>query len=855
MYQNWIEKFTKMRTNFFAQSHDEVLDHLVEFSKLNDKYLVELWNLVRVENDDTHLVALGGFGRQELFPYSDIDLVFHTSFPEKNEKSIAQFLMVLRDARIKVGHAVRTPKQIEKTIEDEFEVAVSYLESRNVFPDAGGPVAAKDFAIDFLRGQDQGVAFVKQLIVRFEARRDRSGRSIYLLEPDVKRGPGGLRDLQSLRWASLVRFGKDPLRDPDEEHFKNLHAAYTQAAELRWVLHLEGKRDRLRFDLQESVAEKLGYTSPKELMRRHYLSARTIRKYTERLFRAWSADTTQSLQQPYLEDDSERVKSQNQEDALIPVSQHLDDMRVFDLLEKAVKDNALLSPNLENQIEAFTKDWDESDPLKNARFSALIFDPLTSWRTSRRLLEMGLLMQLIPELKPLDCHVHHDVYHVYTTDAHSIRCLEFARALLAGNAQKVHSWIETVAGKITQKRLLLIACLTHDIGKNRPFFPSDERLGHSAKGALLSDTFGPRLGFSAVETELIRFLILEHLTLSHAARRLDINDPRVLRDIVSCVRNTENLDLLIVLTYCDISTVNPNAMTDWTSSLLEQLYLNVHQVLTHGYQKRWEMLSETIHEKTVSLIEKLGDRNDVNRFVRSLPMAHIRYAEIESLALQFKTFKKLQKDKEPQFLVHVDADSQTTELVVICKNMPGILTKIAGGLTASGVNIFSANIVSTTRNIVIDSFRIGSKLTSTQFGPVPDARLQKAIENLKAAFDGSLDVDALIEQRKSSSKTEGSRSPKVAIQTTWSNELSDEFSVFEIRAPDQSGLLYAITKCFFDAQIDIVSSKIDSEGAQVIDTFFVQSITGGKLTEELGEDILTRLLTRIEFLSAVKNSE
>lgn len=852
MYQKWIEKFTQMRTNFFDNKNTPWrLDYLFEFSKLTDQYLVELWNLVRDENDDTQLVAVGGYGRQELFPHSDIDLVFHTPDPEKSEESIAQFLMTLRDARIKVGHAVRTPDQIRQTIEEEFEVAVSYLDSRNILPDSV-ELGSNDFAIQTLRGQNQGIDFVKELIVRFGKRRDRS-RSIYLLEPDVKRGPGGLRDLQSLRWASLVRFGKDPMLDSNEEHLEHLRSAYFNAAELRWVLHLEGKRDRLRFDLQEKVAETLGYSSPKELMKRHYQSARTIRKYTERSFRAWSAETTRSLQQPYLDNDSERKKSQNEEDSLIPFSGNLNDMKVFSLLEKAVVDNALLSPLLENQIEVFTKDWDDSDPLKNDRFSRLIFDPETSWRTSRRLLEMGLLMRLIPEFKPLECHVHHDVYHVYTTDAHSVRCLEFARALLVGNAQPhVHSWIEKVANKITQKRLLLVACLTHDIGKNRA---SNDGLGHSAKGAILADGIGPRLGFSADETELIRFLILEHLTLSHTARRLDINDPRVLRDIVSCLRNTENLDLLIVLTYCDISTVSPDAMTDWTSSLLEQLYLNVHQVLTHGYQKRWEILKEIIQEKANKLIQKIGDRNEVNRFVRSLPMAHIRYAEVESLALQFKALKKRQEDKEPQFIVHVDTDSQTTELVVICKDGPGLLAKIAGALTASGVNIFSANIVSTTRNIAIDSFRLGSKFTATQFGPVPDSRLQKAIENLRAALLGQLDVDSLVEQRKSSSKTEGASLPKVDIQATWSNELSDEFSVFQIRAPDETGLLYAITKCFSDAGIDIVSSKIDSEGAEVIDTFFVQSTSGVKLEKQFGDKILAQLLRRIDFVALAKNSE
>ncbi len=844
MYQKWIEKFTQMRANFFKiPIADFHVHRLAEFSKLTDEHLLQLWELVNGNAGETRLIAVGGYGRKELFPYSDIDIVFHTPYPEESERSISQFLMVLRDSRMKVGHAVRTPAQVRKTINEEFEVAVSYLDSRELSSNALVSIPEQQVAIDELRAKDHGVAFIKELIKRFEDRRDRAGRSIYLLEPDVKRGPGGLRDLQSLRWASAVRFGKDPLCDFEEAHFEHLRDAYAKAAELRWALHLEGKRDRLRFDLQEKVAEILGYASPKELMKRHYTCARTIRKYTERSFRAWSDGTHQALQQPYLVD-VERDKYREEEAALIPLSEGLTDMGIFDLLEEASSNNALLSPLLEHQIEFFTKDWDEKDRAKNARFSRLIFDPTTSWRTSRRLLEMGLLMRLIPELKPLYCHVHHDVYHVYTTDAHSIRCLEFARAFLVDNVPAhVHPWIKKIAAKVTQKRLLLIAALTHDIGKNRP---SEDGLGHSAKGAILADEFGPRLGFSVEETELLRFLILEHLTLSHAARRLDINDPRVLRDIVSCVRSTENLDLLIVLTYCDISTVNPDAMTDWTARLLERLYSNVHQVLTHGYQKRWEILKEMIHEKTSALTEELGNRNEVNRFVRSLPIAHIRYSKIESLTLQFKALNELQKKREPQFIVHVDSESQTTELVVICKNTPGTLSKIAGALTASGVNIFSANIVSTTRNVAIDSFRIGSKISATQYGPVTDSRLQKSIENLGSVLTGASDVQVLLQQRQRSSKSDGAKSPEVPVQATWSNDLSDEFSVFEIRAPDEAGLLHLITTCFFEAQIDIVSSKIDSEGKQAIDTFFVQSALGGKLSIPIGNELLETLLSRIE---------
>ncbi len=861
MYQTWIEKFTQMRRNFFLRPYTDILTHLSDFSKLSEQFILQLWTQIRT-NKEVHLFSVGGFGRGELFPYSDIDIVFHCRDPFKHDEEIAAFLMVLRDARLKVGHAVRNHSQLQLSMEDSVEVAVAYLDCRALepaFSDQASDLRKK--ARNFLRKQDEGLTFVRQLITRFEQRRDRFGRSIYLLEPELKRGPGGLRDLQSLRWASLVRFDKDPIKDVEEEHFQLLKDAFRQSAELRWHLHLISKRDRLRFEFQEKMASQLGYFFPKELMKRHYLCARTIRKYTERSFREWSRIAQNPLQQPYSIHESDAPSSLEEQEnlsvqSLIQPLSKLTEESVFGVLQQAVIQNALLSPRLENEIEAFCSTWDEKNEERNARFAKLLFDPATSWRSSRRLLEMGILMRLIPELKPLDCHVHHDLYHVYTTDAHSIRCLEFARHLLiVGNSlahqndheksrpknDGIHDWIKEVAKKIEDKELMLAAALTHDIGKNRPSEEGVPRQGHSEKGAILADSFGPRLGFDNKQTRLLRFLILEHLTLSHAARRLDINDPRILRDLVSRVRTTQTLDALTLLTYCDISTLGPNAMTDWTSSLLQKLYTNIHQILTHGYEKRWEILQSLIEEKTLKLVSKIGDANEVGRFTRSLPIFHLQDCDVESLALQYKASKKI-KVNGAQFLVHVDDESQTTELVIVCRDEPGILTKIAGSLSASGINIFSANIVSTTQHFVIDSFRLGTKTTESKYGPVPESRMQKGIENLKKVLRGTRNVQELLQRRISSSKTTGANAPTVLPATQWSNTVSDEFSVFEIKAPDRLGLLYAITACFFYANIDIVSSKIDSEGNTIIDTFFVQNNAGKKLDEGQGEALCASLL-------------
>ncbi|MBA2663200.1 MAG: ACT domain-containing protein [Bradymonadaceae bacterium] len=858
-----------------------------ELSRATDLWLLALWEQTADKDlrELCALYALGGYGRRELCFGSDIDLVIEVQddavcADPAMYAGVERLMAWSRDARVKLSHAVRTPAQAREAFELDARTAISLIDARPLEPTrtlAWQSVDA-DEAIAFLRRDDQGTSFTHELIEAHRERLRRHGQTVYLLEPDLKNGEGGLRDLNCIHWAARVRWQFSPLDGPrpeldwNEEHHALYHDGLRCLLSLRNLLHLTRgrKHDRLNFIDQETLALHLATLYPEDypadpvaatekLMRDHYRRARAISRASERFLRRWEA-----VDREVDRDVGTCFRYLDGQLALRADCDVLDDAQILEALDQASREDILLDPALELYIDAHVQNWGEAqraDATLNTRFCALLTDQHTSERTSQRLLELGILTRLVPEFEPIVCHVQHDVYHVYTTDVHSLKCLEMARQLLGPPTDPLaQRWpaFDEIAHAIDDAPVFLLAALFHDIGKNRGG-------QHAQKGAAMMTAIGARLGLDRRRTDQLAFLVREHLTLSHTARRRDVSDKRVIRDIASRLRTVEALNQLTALTFCDMSTVGPDVMSDWNATLLNDLYRRLRAALEHGVESMWKDRQERVDEQRDALhyawldasnAALPGDpaNNDakivsrVDEFVRDIPSDHVIATAPDALLRQFHVYDRGSAVGGSAFLCTPILEHGVTEVIVSTDDVPGTLAKIAGVLSSAGLNILTANIVTTSSGRTLDIFLVHQANTSAALLPsasltalTSPRRIAQLDDRLKKVLDDQLDVEELLQRRIREARLAPRPTPSVETSVTIHQDLSDAFTVLEIKAPDQIGLLYKITRTLWKSGINTHVSKIDSLGTQVIDTFYLEDVTGGKLTPEKADLLIDAL--------------
>lgn len=878
------------------QDHDSIqFARTLTFA--TDQWLLDLWE----EAIDPHLLnscalfALGGYGRRELCFFSDLDLVIEV--PDNSiindpalSLGVERFMAWTRDARVKLSHAVRTTQQARQAFEEDPRTAVSLIDARPLDPERTYDWQCVDspMAVDFLRGHDFGETFLHDLTAAHHERRKRHGKTVYLLEPDLKNGDGGLRDLNNIHWAARVRYQFDvltelrPELDWNEEHQSIYVRGLRWLLGLRTLLHIthNRKHDRLNFTDQEALALHLSQLHPdhypqdpiaatETLMRNHYRYARAVSRTSQQFLRHWNIpdNTTSQLLGSCFESVNKQLalRPEITQDPVTDEHATLEDSQILEALAVASRENIPLDPALELYIGAHVQDWADTqreDPLLNTQFVELLTDPDISENTSQYLLELGILPKLVPEFEPLVCHVQHDVYHVYTTDVHSLKCLEMARSLIQSAQQKTpppHKWpaFEEIAERIQDIPVFLLAALFHDIGKNRGG-------RHSQKGAALVSNIAQRLGLQRRRADQLSFLVREHLTLSLTARRRDISDRRVIRDIAQRLRTVETLNLLTALTLCDMSTVGPDLTSDWNATLLIDLYRRLKDALEHGVESMWIDQLDQVDDLRDDLLASWKDARAngdlppdhqesskiaarIDEFIRDAPGDHLLASAPDALLRQFIAYDHGCTVHGTSVLTTPLPEDGVTEIILSTQDVPGTLAKIAGTISSAGLNIVTANIVTTSSGRTLDIFLV--HLAHSIAGPhraeptaltKPD-RIERLEENLRLVLDGKLDVEELLEKKIRENRLPPRPTPTVDTSVTIHQNLSDAFTVLEVMAPDQIGLLYTITHTLWQNGINTHVSKIDSVGNQVVDTFYIEDITGGKISPEKAALITTAL--------------
>jgi len=784
------------------------------------------------------IVAVGGYGRGEMAPFSDVDLLFLT--PHKitawAESVIEAMLYILWDLKLKVGHASRTIDDCVRLAREDFTIQTALLEHRWIAGDA--PLAQQ--LDDTLRAKvfsGGAKAFIAAKLAERDKRHVRQGQR-YVVEPNVKEGKGGLRDLQSLFWiAKFIHQVQDaadlvPLGVFRAEEFRAFIAAEDFLWAVRCHMHLAAGRasEQLTFDMQVQVAEAMGYADRdgrrgvELFMQDFFLHATEVGDLTRIFLTALEADHLKD--EPLLERLFKRKPRaragyeiiQNRLAIADDADFLADPLNILRLFEEALRTGALIHPDAMRLVKSNLHLFDASlreNPEAQRLFLGLLLKHGNPERALRRMNELGVLPAFIPEFEHIVAMMQFNMYHSYTVDEHTIQCIAQLAMIEKGDLKEDLPVASSIlAGSALNRRVLYVALLLHDIGKGRPE-------DHSMIGAQIARTVAPRLGLNAAEVDTVEWLVRYHLLMSDMAQKRDIADPRTVRDFAKAVRTVERLDLLCVLTVCDIRGVGPNTWNNWKAVLIRALYRQTRRALEDGM----EALNRENRgaEAQRALRAALSDwpRKDVTAEVQRHYAPYWQNLHVTAHVV----FAHLLRDLEPGTIamdLHPADDRDATRACFAMEDHPGIFARLTGALALVGANVVDARSYTTKDGFVTDTFWI----QDADGNPYDKARLPRLRKMIDKTLKGEVVTREAIKDRDKVKRRE--RAFKVPTHITFDNEGSDIYTIIEVDTRDRPGLLHDLTRTLAASNVYIANAVIATYGEQAVDTFYVKDMFGLK---------------------------
>jgi [protein-PII] uridylyltransferase len=768
--------------------------------------------------DGICLVALGGYGRQELSPHSDVDLLLLRAGARADPvRALAQaFHTLLWDLRLHVGWSVRTPDECARAAADDHTVRTALLDARLV----GGDLEAFESLSETLRAiASRDVdAFVANKTDELRARRLKLGDSVFVLEPNLKAGEGGLRDLETALWLAEARFGVRGLAGLERRSLLPssevavLRSAHDFLLRSRHQLHYlrARKEDRLTFDLQEEVAAFLGYAPSDEglpveqYMRHYYLSANAIRRAADELVSRCEEHVARGSLLPDRRIGPFRVYRGKLAVIDDPDLFRRDPASVLRLFRIADEEGLPLHSGTRDRVVETLGALEEArgDPKVVSELRGLLTRPQTRGDFLREMHDLGVLGAVLPEFGRITAKHQHDLYHVYTVDVHSLFAVQRLHALEAGAYVAELPELSRVMEQLDDPLPLYLGMLFHDAGKG---------LGgdHSEKGRALMAAVGERLGLSARQREIAEFLVLAHLRMSHTAQRRDLSDPRLIAEFAREVGDLEKLACLYLLTWADIASVGPKMWTEWKGQLLHELYEKTRASLLGNdltgvlaerkapFEQAWSRAFGP--ERAQALVQASSERY----FLTADPKRATLHARL------------LRHGRRGLATMLLPRREDTSELILCAPDREGLLALFAGVLSAHRIDILSARIESTQDGLALDTFEVHGPQ-----GRLDRARWRTARADLRRVLAGELTVEELLRKRRGSALLQKAL-PKISTRVAVDNRASERFTVVDVRAEDRTGLLYAIASALKDAHAAIALAKVATEGHCARDAFYV----------------------------------
>ena len=752
-------------------------------------------SLVASAFEQTHpnvtVVAVGGYGRSELFPYSDVDLLLLTDIPpsEQERGPIGDFLKLLWDQGLRVSQSVHTAQEACEIHEGNLELTISLLDQRLLCGEPARHEKLMRLMPRFLQAERDHIIHHLGLMTR--SRHAKFADTIYHLEPNVKEHPGGLRDLHVIHWLHTLRPLETQALDEDRAFL----------FDVRSRLHRHFKRDGnvLTFEAQEALSEH-----PETWMREYYRHARAIdRAVQDVLERSENSRTSLIGQFRDLRSrlsNSEFTVSRGRVFLRAPSLLQSDPNIVLQLMQFIARHQLALARDTEVRLRS-------AAPLRCSWIGLKELLVLPGCVTALRVMtELGILQQIIPEWSRIDCLVVRDFYHRYTIDEHTLVTLQMIEKL-ASSKDPGHIQFAGLLSEIDRPDLLRFALLLHDIGKG------EGTGGHAARSAAIAQAVMHRLGMPEEDQQTILFLTAHHLDLSSLMTSRDLADPSTSRQIAECTGTVERLKLLAVLTYADISAVNPQAMTPWR---LEQLW----KTYVAGYEEFTRALGT---ERIRLAVQNLPDA------AAELDGLPTRYLKTHTPA-QIAGHVKLLRQGTAVDLAKLNGNYQVN---VAAPDRAFLLAALSGALACFGMNILKAEAFSNSHGQALNSFIFEDPHRTLELNPSESARLQALILR---AVNGSVDIAQMIQHRR-----KPAQKPRMAPMVSASNEVSDTSTLIEIVAEDRPGLLYDLTQTISSATANIDVVLVDTEANRALDVFYVRA-DGGKLADRQIELVRSSLL-------------
>ena len=783
--------------------------------------------------------AVGGYGRGELAPFSDIDLLFLQPIKTsaRSEQVIEYVLYMLWDLGLKVGHAVRTPEECMRMSKEDQTIATALLEARPLW---GDQALFKQMREEYwARGMGANtIAFVEAKLEERDQRHQRMGDTRYVLEPNIKDGKGGLRDLHTLYWIAKALYHVDSMAELVQQGvFSKSEARRFEKAEdflsdVRCHLHYYAKRaeERLTFDHQFALAERMDYherrgmRSVERFMKHYFMVAKDVGDLTRIFCAALEAEHKRpgifSLSRLLSHEKKlgDFTLSHGRLSLREPTAFRDDPLNLLRLFHTAQQHEVDIHPEALRQVRRDLRLIDDvrDTPEANKLFLEMLTSKRETITTLRRLNEAGLFGRFLPPFGRIVAMMQYNMYHSYTVDEHTIRAITELRRLEDGRLNDVAPVASKVVQAVPHRRALYVAVLFHDIGKGRGG-------DHSIIGADLVEEYGPRLGLSAAETETAVWLVRYHLVMSDTAQRRDPNDPKTIQDFCAIVQSPDRLRQLLVLTVCDIRAVGPETWTGWKAALLRELYWRADERLSGSGNV--DSLPHRAGAAKDRLEEALADWPEAVReaHLGKLPDTYLVAWDDETLAYHAELLRQTEMEKLGLAIeLQDDAESQATVVTVCTLDHSGLFARLAGALALAGANIVGARAFTLHNGYVVDTFWV--QANEGGFYHEQD-RLR---EQVRKVLTGDVALaDALQQPPAWLSRTAIFKvEPRVIVD----NEASRYFTVIEVNGRDRPGFLNKVAWTMTQLGLQIASSHIATYGERAVDVFYVKDVFGLKVS-------------------------
>ncbi|HEX6791502.1 MAG TPA: [protein-PII] uridylyltransferase, partial [Candidatus Krumholzibacteria bacterium] len=787
---------------------------------------------------DIAVVALGGYGRSEMAPFSDVDLFITCGHKTPLVEAITStFIRYMWDIGFELGHQVESLIEADEAITRDMDMKTSLIESRWV---CGSRRVARalDKRIGRMRRNDRE-EFLRRKLSDALARYEKFGRSYQLIEPDVKFSPGGMRDYQTLVWLGsagrpphgLVALRRKGLLLPGER--KELEEAYDFLLRVRAEMHIAtaSKQDTLTVGTQQDIAKSLGYVDQRHhlavesFMREYYRHTRTIHRIMRDCVAALDGgqDVGVLLAPGKVARDAHRLS--------VPLRPKLLRERPLYVFEKQKLTGQKLERGLRRRLEVAQAELDGAAVLRRMRtsFPTLLDDDRNVVRVVRALHETRFLMRIIPEYDQLTCLKRYDLYHHFTVDEHSFKVLGFMAEL--GTAEGAAIAGESLArlySELPEKRVLFLAALLHDVGKI-------EGHDHAVRGATLSRRILEQMELPIEEIEFVCFLVENHLVMSHFSQRRDPSDLGTITAFCDRVRTRQRLKYLCLLTYADYRATSPLVWNEWKRTLLWELYVRAYDFMARR-EKQPREVYQLHKERLLESFREGDERRRALEHLDLLPGGYLLTMSSDPVCDHINMIAQL--ENEPIVVGHRYSAGSAHEITFCTQDKPYRLSELCGVLALNDFTILNAFAFTRKDGKVVDVFVTEPVDRGDLMSPEETLlRVEHLRTDLKAVFAGSLDLDAAIKRHAQRWRRVTKATIPYVTQVKFENDTSDEYTIIDVFASDRPGLLYTITRTLSELGLSIARAKISTEATKVIDSFYVRDVEGKKMfaAERLSE--------------------